>query len=558
MDNYAIAENFALLGKLMDIHGDNSFKAKSYSSAAFTIDKLTTPLSELPAEKIFGIRGIGDAIGKKIVEQLETGQLSLLNEYIAKTPPGIIEMMGIKGIGPKKIATIWKELEIETLGELLYACNENRLTLYKGFGEKTQQNIKESIEFYFGTLGSYLYQQIESYAVAVDNRLKENFPGEQFILTGEFRRQLEIINTLSWVTTLPMDMLKDFFTRNEFMVVSESGDEISFKGKENVTMGFYCTNPASIVAKLFVTSASDTFLEAWQTATQWNASAAYADEEAIFAAVGLPFIPAYQREETKMIDTAKAGKMTVPIQPADITGIIHCHSNWSDGVHTLEQMAVAAKDKGLQYLVISDHSKTAFYANGLQEDRIRAQQQQVDELNAKLAPFKIFKSIESDILNDGSLDYSPEVLSTFDLVIASVHSNLKMNEEKAMMRLMNAIENPYTSILGHMTGRLLLSRNGYPVDHKRIIEACAANQVVIELNAHPRRLDIDWRWIDYALEKGVLISIDPDAHAIDGFDDCRYGVLVAQKAGVSKEQNLSSYSLSDFETFVARQKSKRL
>lgn len=557
MDNYAIAENFALLGKLMDIHGDNSFKAKSYSSAAFTIDKLTTPLSELPAEKIFGIRGIGDAIGKKIVEQLETGQLSLLNEYIAKTPPGIIEMMGIKGIGPKKIATIWKELEIETLGELLYACNENRLTLYKGFGEKTQQNIKESIEFYFGTLGSYLYQQIESYAVSVDNRLKENFPGEQFILTGEFRRQLEIINTLSWVTTLPMEMLKDFFTRNEFMVVNESGDQIVFKGKENVTMGFYCTNPASIVAKLFVTSASDTFLEAWQTATQWNAGATYVNEEAIFTAVGLPFIPAYQREDAKMIDTAKAGKMSVPIQPADITGIIHCHSNWSDGVHTLEQMAVAAKERGLQYLVISDHSKTAFYANGLQEDRIRAQQQQVDELNAKLAPFKIFKSIESDILNDGSLDYSPEILSTFDLVIASVHSNLKMNEEKAMMRLMNAIENPYTSILGHMTGRLLLSRNGYPVDHKRIIEACAANQVVIELNAHPRRLDIDWRWIDYALEKNVLISIDPDAHAIDGFDDCRYGVLVAQKAGVSKEQNLSSYSLADFEAFVARQKSKR-
>jgi len=557
MDNYAIAENFALLGKLMDIHGDNSFKAKSYSSAAFTIDKLTTPLAELPAEKIFGIRGIGDAIGNKIVEQLETGQLSLLNEYIAKTPPGIIEMMGIKGIGPKKIATIWKELEIETLGELLYACNENRLTLYKGFGEKTQQNIKESIEFYFGTLGSYLYQQIESYAVSVDNRLKENFPEEQFLLTGEFRRQLEIINTLSWVTTLPIETLKDFFIRNEFAVVSESGDEISFKGKENVTMGFYCTNPASIISKRFLTSAGDAFLEAWQTTSQWNAGATYANEEEIFTAIGLPFIPAYQREEAKVIDTAKAGKLTTPIQPADITGIIHCHSNWSDGVHTLEQMAVAAKDKGLQYLVISDHSKTAFYANGLQEDRIRAQQQQVEELNAKLAPFKIFKSIESDILNDGSLDYAPGILSTFDLVIASVHSNLKMNEEKAMMRLINAIENPYTSILGHMTGRLLLSRNGYPVDHKRIIEACAANQVVIELNAHPRRLDIDWRWIDYALEKNVLISIDPDAHAIDGFDDCRYGVLVAQKAGVSKEQNLSSYSLVDFEAFVARQKSKR-
>ena len=182
---------------------------------------------------------------------------------------------------------------------------------------------------------------------------------------------------------------------------------------------------------------------------------------------------------------------------------------------------------------------------------------QVDELNEKLSPFKIFKSIESDILNDGNLDYSNQVLAGFDLVIASVHSNLKMNEEKAMMRLLKAIENPFTAILGHMTGRLLLSRNGYPVDHKRIIEACADNDVVIELNAHPRRLDIDWRWIDYALEKNVLISIDPDAHSIDGYDDCRYGVLVAQKAGLTKERNLSSFSLGEFEAFVAGQKGKR-
>jgi DNA polymerase (family 10) len=220
-------------------------------------------------------------------------------------------------------------------------------------------------------------------------------------------------------------------------------------------------------------------------------------------------------------------------------------------------MAIAAKAKGLEYLVISDHSKTAFYANGLSEQRIIAQHQQIDELNTRLAPFRIFKSIESDILNDGSLDYSPEMLASFDLVIASVHSNLKMSEEKAMMRLLNAIGNPFTSILGHMTGRLLLSRNGYPVDHRRIVEACAANQVVIELNAHPRRLDIDWRWIEYALEKHVLISIDPDAHAIDGYEDCRFGVLAAQKAGLTKEQNLSSFSLELFEDFVTAQKKKR-
>jgi DNA polymerase (family 10) len=220
-------------------------------------------------------------------------------------------------------------------------------------------------------------------------------------------------------------------------------------------------------------------------------------------------------------------------------------------------MAVAAKAQGLEYLVISDHSKSAFYANGLQEDRIRAQHKEIDALNKKLAPFVIFKSIESDILNDGSLDYPDEILDLFDIVIASVHSNLKMTEEKAMMRLMNAIENPFTSILGHATGRLLLSRKGYPINHEAIIKGCAANDVVIELNAHPRRLDMDWRYIGQAMQEDVLISINPDAHAIDGFEDCAYGVLVAQKAGLTAAQNLSSFSLAEMMEFISYQQAKR-
>ncbi|MEO6355285.1 MAG: PHP domain-containing protein, partial [Ferruginibacter sp.] len=242
------------------------------------------------------------------------------------------------------------------------------------------------------------------------------------------------------------------------------------------------------------------------------------------------------------------------LQVNDIKGIIHSHSNWSDGGYTIEEMAKAAMGKGFEYLVISDHSKSAFYANGLQEERIKEQHLYIDQLNQQLAPFKIFKSIESDILNDGSLDYSNAILSTFDLVIASVHSNLKMSEDKAMLRLITAIENPYTTILGHMTGRLLLSRKGYPVDHKKIIDACAANHVVIELNAHPSRLDIDWRYIEYALEKNVLISIDPDAHSLDGFNDIQYGVLAAQKAMVRKENNLSSFGLQELETFLVKKK----
>ena len=240
------------------------------------------------------------------------------------------------------------------------------------------------------------------------------------------------------------------------------------------------------------------------------------------------------------------------ILPTDIKGIIHSHSNWSDGSNTIEEMANAAQAKGLEYLVISDHSKSAYYAQGLSDEKIAAQHKYIDELNAKNPSFKIFKSIESDILNDGSLDYSNSILGTFDLVIASVHSNLKMSEEKAMSRLVTAIENPYTTILGHMTGRLLLSRKGYQIDHKKIIDACAANKVVIELNAHPSRLDMDWRYIAYALEKNVLISINPDAHNLEGFDDTRYGVLVAQKALLTKEQNLSSFGLKEFEGYLEK------
>src|SRR5690606_12835399 len=265
----------------------------------------------------------------------------------------------------------------------------------------------------------------------------------------------------------------------------------------------------------------------------------------------------FLRESPNIIIQAKNKTLPVPVQVNDIKAIIHSHSNWSDGVHTIEEMAQELIKKNFEFLVISDHSKSAFYAKGLTHERIIAQQQYIDELNNRFAPFKIFKSIECDILNDGSLDYTDDILKTFDLVIASVHSNLKMTEDKAMTRLLKAIENPYVMILGHMTGRLLLSRNGYPVDHKKIIDACAANHVAIELNAHPRRLDMDWRWIHYALEKNVLISIDPDAHDLEGFDDIRYGVLSAQKAGLTKENNLSSFSVAKFETYLTETRNRK-
>lgn len=554
--NDEIAAQFSLLAKLMDIHGENSFKAKSYAAAAFSVDKLLTPLAEMDRNAIFSIKGIGESAGKRILEILDTGQFSILNEIIEKTPPGILEMLSIKGIGPKKIATIWKELEIETLGELLYACNENRLTLYKGFGEKTQQNIKEAIEFYMGSMGRYLYQQVEEFQMELEKILIHSLP-YQFVITGEFRRQLEIIDSIDWVTNARAEALNPFMQGIGFTINNQQDDRLSFCNEKNIRVQFWLADEAKIPAVLFRTSCSELFMNAWTEKFGWDDTKIYAEEKSIFEQAACPFIPAFMREDPEVLSHVKEKNMLPVITEKDIKGIIHSHSTWSDGGNTIQQMAEAAIKEGLEYLVISDHSKSAFYANGLSIERVMQQHQEIEKLNQQLAPFKIFKSIESDILNDGSLDYPDEVLNQFDLVIASVHSNLKMNEEKANARVIKAIENKYTSILGHPTGRLLLSRAGYPIDHEKIIDACAANGVVIELNAHPRRLDLDWRWIRRALQKNVLISINPDAHTIDGFKDCKYGVLVAQKAGLTASQNLSSFSLSDLESFLLKQKQKR-
>jgi len=557
MTNEAIADNFSLLSKLMDIHGDDAFKAKSYASAAIPIHKLETEFSRLDPQTIFSQRGIGATTGKKIMEQLETGQLEILENYIQKTPAGILEMLRIKGIGPKKIATIWKELEIETLGELLYACEENRLTLYKGFGEKTQDNIKASIEFYLNAQGNFLYAQMEPVVELLQQKWAEHFNESSFFVTGAFRQQQEVITILEWVTDQELAPLESFFQENNFEIQSSTQHYLEVTSSENSTLGFHIVDTKNLVSALFKTSCAPSFFEKINELVPGGLDQGYISEKDIFAAANIPYIEPYLRENANIIDLAKSKGLPTVIVPSDIKGIIHSHSKWSDGSNTLLEMATAAKAKGLEYLVISDHSKSAFYASGLQEDRIIAQHKEIDQINKQLAPFKIFKSIESDILNDGSLDYAPGILQSFDLIIASVHSNLKMQEEKAMQRLITAIENPYTNILGHMTGRLLLSRKGYPVDHQKIIDACAANHVVIELNAHPRRLDIDWRMIGKALDKGVLISINPDAHAIQGFEDCKYGVLVAQKAGLTKENNLSSYTLDAFEKWVTTQQAKR-
>jgi DNA polymerase (family 10) len=541
----------------MDIHGENAFKSKSYASAAFNIDKLQLALSDLDVRQIASIQGIGSSSAQKIAELLETGKIESLEKLIQETPPGILEMLQIKGVGPKKIHVIWKEMGIESIGELLYACEENRLKLYKGFGEKTQQNIRENIQFYLKSQGSHLYAYAELLLPGLESLIKKALGSVRFACTGKFKRQLETVEAIEFLVAAEIKEVKSKLIGIEGLEEHKTeGSTILYKTGAGIDLCIHCAADQEWAKELVLSSASDTFRIAFlQEFAGTDFSTCFSEEE-IFKKVSLPFIPACLREEGEIIEQARIKGIPELIALQDVRGLIHCHSQWSDGSNSIEELALHAMASGLEYMVISDHSKSAFYAQGLQEDRILAQHAQIDSLNSKLKPFHIFKSIECDILNDGRLDYSDQVLAGFDLIIASVHSNLKMPLEKAMARLIRAIENPFTTILGHPTGRLLLSRNGYPVDHKKIIDACAANHVAIELNANPNRLDLDWRYISYAIEKNVLISINPDAHVLEGVNDIRYGVLQAQKAMVSPAQNLSSFGLQAFREHL--QKIKQL
>lgn len=555
MNNYEIADHFSLLSKLMDIHGENSFKSKSYSIAAYHIENLPKEVTEMSEPELFSMKGIGDSVGKKILEIVNTGKLEALQQMIASTPPGVMEMLQIKGLGPKKISIIWKEMGIETLGELEYACNENRLAAVKGFGAKTQKGVLESIAFYKSAQGFHLWAEVEATAIDLLKKLKTIFPDHRFSLTGSVRRQNEIVEFVELVTDAPVEaLIAQFEPIPDSVAEQEPGNILSIRIPHHPVLKFYLTEGKRFYHTLFLTTGSDVFIKTFLERHQLPDEPV--SEEEIFAANGLAWIPPALRETAVILDHAADGELQELVTQESVKGIIHSHSTWSDGLDKIETMAKAARDQGFEYLVISDHSQSAYYAQGLSPERVAAQHQEIDALNEKLAPFKIFKSIEADILGDGRLDYSDQILHTFDLVIASVHSNLKMTLEKAMERLLAAIRNPYTTILGHPTGRLLLSREGYPVDHKLLIDECARHNVVVEINAHPRRLDIDWRWIEYAMEKGVLLSVDPDAHSVAAFGDIRFGVMSAQKGGLTANSNLSSFTLAEFQTFLKRYNEK--
>ena len=533
MTTEEIARALKLTAQLMELHNENPFKIKSIANAAYKLDKTDMVLERKSLQEMEQIEGIGKGIAAKINELQTTGNLKELASMVEKTPVGVIDMMQVKGIGPKKVGQLWRELEIESIGELLYACNENRLITLKGFGAKTQAEVKKQIEFHEFNRGKFHYASVEQFAVDIVEALKKKYNTPLVSLTGQMRRKCEVIDNV------------------EILIAAENAVNIDgINNPSNVAIELLACSPLTFYNRLFETTATEAHL----SQTGYSAEATYGSEQEIYQSLGLQYLEPELREGINEVALARENKIPELIKVADLRGILHNHSTYSDGVNTLKEMAEYCKELGYEYLGICDHSQSAFYAEGLKPERVLQQHAEIEELNKQLFPFKIFKGIESDILNDGSLDYPEEILKTFDFIVASVHSNLKMNEEKATARLIKAIENPYTTILGHPTGRLLLSRAGYPINHKKVIDACAANGVVVELNAHPYRLDIDWRWISYCLERGVVVSINPDAHEKQGYHDMYYGTCVARKGMLTKDMCFNALNRGELQAYFEKRK----
>ncbi len=549
----------------MELHDENSFKIRGFNNAVFNLDKVEVELATLSQQELEGLEGVGKSIAATIYEIVQKGASQALEDYFESTPQGIIELLDMKGIGPKKIKVLWKELGIESGHELKEAANSGLVANLKGFGEKTQQKIIEALEFKEANANKLHYAEAELLAEVLMEELSGLKNIGDVAPTGALRRKMEVIEVVELLVAA------DDFDKAEEEINALEGFEQDVKASGPIKWVGLLAEHATPICLIF--SAPEKFVQNQllysgsvahlattvaekQTIRELVQTKEFDTEEGFYKAIGLDYIAPELREGFFEIEAAKNQKLPKLVEMEDLKGILHNHSTYSDGKHSLEQMATYCKELGYEYLGMCDHSKSAFYANGLDEDRIIKQHKEIDELNEKLAPFKIFKGIESDILYDGQLDYADDVLESFDFIVASVHSQLNMNEKKATERLLAAIENPYTTILGHPTGRLLLRREGYPIDHKAVIDHCAKHNVVIEINANPWRLDLDWRWVHYAIEQGVQLSINPDAHEMDGYHHMKFGLLAGRKGGLTAEMTFNALPLAEIEKHFEQKRHK--
>lgn len=541
MNKREIAGVLEEMAFLLELKGENPFKIKAYNTGARVIESLPEEPSALVQKGILrNVKGIGEGLAVVVTELVTTGHSSSHEELKASFPAGVMEMAGVPGLGPKKIKAIYEQLGVGSVGELEYACIENRLVGLPGFGQKTQEKILAGIRQFKRRQGFHLFANVVEEAGGLLEAVRAAPGVVRADLAGEIRRLAEVVQSLALVVAGPqpkavVEALQSLpgVTQVEHRPGTHT---IAARSPQGLPVTIKLAGVADYGWVLVrETGSSEHVQELERRLAARGASLGGGSEEEIYAAAGLPYIPPELREGHGEIELAARGRLPVLIEAGRIQGIFHNHTVWSDGSATLEQMVGAARSLGYRYIGISDHSQSAFYANGLKEDRIRAQHAEIDIAQKKFTDIRIFKGIEADILADGAMDYPDEVLASFDFVIASVHSRFNLSEEDQTNRICRALANPYVTMLGHATGRLLLSRDAYRVDMKKVLDAAAEHKKIVEINANPHRLDLDWRLCGYAKEKGVRFSINPDAHSTEGLEDVPFGVNVARKGGVTAE-----------------------
>jgi DNA polymerase (family 10) len=584
MDKNQVAQLLEGIAELLTLkEGSSVFEVRAYENAARTITSLDGDITQLAHEgKLKGLPGLGATTLKRIEEAIDTGHITFYDELRANTPPIKLEMLRIPGVGPKKINAIYEQLHVTSIPELEQACKDDRVAHLPGFGKKTQDKILQGIAFIAQHADRFLYPVGEAEAEQMRAALSTQPGIVRLQVGGSIRRRRETVKDIDMVLSVAdnagddvRNALMDFFTQQPGIqaITGKGTTKSSAVLGSGIAMDLRVVSDSQFPYTLHhFTGSREHHIALRRRALAMNMTindyglfkgkeaegglVPCKDEADIYAALGLDYIEPELREDMGEIEAAAQHKLPQLVQESDLRGVLHAHTNWSDGQNTLREMADACIERGYSYLGITDHSKVAAYAGGLSEDDLLRQGEEIDRLNEQLAGrLHILKGTECDILRDGALDYSDKVLASLDFVVASIHSNFNLSPQEQTQRMLHAISNPYVDIIGHPTGRILLGRAGYELDMDAVIEAAAQHGVCIEINAHPSRLDLDWHLVHKARNKGIKIPINPDAHTLAGIDVMRYGIGIARKGWLRPIDVLNTMETNDLlHFFRARRK----
>ncbi|HSP17611.1 MAG TPA: DNA polymerase/3'-5' exonuclease PolX [Thermoanaerobaculia bacterium] len=532
-DKWTAARVLDEIAQYVALNDPNRFKSRAFERAARAVENLDEDIDVLVGSgKLLSVPGIGKSVGAVIVEVVNTGESRYLDELRAQYPAGIFDLLRVPGLGLGKIGQLHQELGVGSLDELEAAAREGRLAKLRGFGPKTQTKVLEGIEKARRRESQHLLPTGLQLGERMRERLAKIDEIEDAEIVGSVRRRLEVIRNvnIAIATRKPAVVVKAL---ERIVDRLEEVDEHTYRGvlASEIDVWFHLAAPAEFGTRIVETTGSREFVEALDQASGLRPQAA--DEKQFFEKLGVPYIEPERRESPEVLVRKKRPRL---VEPSDLRGTFHVHTTFSDGRNTVLEMLTAARERGFDYVGISDHSPAAFYANGLTVERLREQHAEIARREPDVAPMRVFRGTEADILPDGSIDYGDAVLSTLDFVVASIHSRFNMPKDEMTERILKAVDDPCVTFLGHLTGRLLLSRDGYSVDYDRIFDRAAERGVLVEINGNPHRLDVDWRHIPKAIERGVMFVINPDAHSIAEMSHVISGTWVARKAGLTPKE----------------------